>query len=198
MKTCIIALIFLVTLTIVEIHGDPLMFFPQHMLPPIGTTFTFTFNGMFNTLNVSGVYAIQTVVDEDTKTVIGYRNWQSYTGEYTGIFYGVSYNNRSYSQALIDPNTHECNNAFVEVMNCTSWSNTGIINWSNRCSLVRVDSPISGTMSLTLTVSKLDLTRPVTTTAIATIDGSPDEAKLFYQYLTKSDQEKFPYIKCSF
>ncbi|CAF0940718.1 unnamed protein product [Rotaria sordida] len=168
------------------------------MLPSIGTTFNFTFNGLLNTMHVSGIYTIQPVIDQDMKTIIGYRNWQLYTGEYSGIFYGVSYNNGTYLQALIDPNTQECNNVFAEIVNCTNWLNTEIIRWDNQCSIVRVDSPISGEMSLTLDASECDLTRPEKFSATATMSGSPDKTTITYRFLSKIEQKNFPYIKCYF
>ncbi|CAF1198595.1 unnamed protein product [Rotaria sp. Silwood1] len=168
------------------------------MLPSVGTTFNFTFNGLFNTMNVSGIYTIQPVTDEDMKTIIGYRNWQSYTGDFSGIFYGVSYNNGTYLQALIDPNTQECNNVFAEIMNCTSWLNTEIIRWDSQCSLIRIDSPVSGEMSLTLNASECDLARPVNFIGTASISGVPDKTIITYEFLSKIEQENFPYIKCYF
>ena len=53
-----------------EIH---FLFFPEHMLPPIGTTYNFTFDGLAGTWKISGIYAIQAVTSEDMKTIIGYR-----------------------------------------------------------------------------------------------------------------------------
>jgi hypothetical protein len=196
MKSLIITLV-LFTVISSEINGDPLLFLPQHMLPSIGNTFNFTFNGFVGTMNVSGVYTIQPVIDQDMKTIIGYRNLQSYTGEFNAIFYGVSYINGSYPQALIDPNTQECNNVFVETLDCTSWLNTEIVRWDSRCSFVRIDPPITGSMSLTIRASTSDLKFPATSIATASISGAPDTI-ISYKFLSKIEQKNFPNIKCSF
>jgi hypothetical protein len=193
-----ISTLFLVTVIINEIHGDPFMFLPEDMLPPIGTTFNFTFDGALGALQVSGIYTIQPVIDHDMKTIIGYRNWQSYTGQFNGTFYGVSYKNGTYPQALINPNTQECENVFSETVNCTGWSNTAIIRWDNRCSIVRTDSPVTGDMSLTLYASKSDSKRPVNFIGITSISGTPVNMTVIYNFLFKTEQKNFPYIKCSF
>jgi hypothetical protein len=197
MKHFIITL-FLFTVFTSEINGDPLLFFPPPMLPPIGTTYNFTFDGLINTMRVSGIYAIEPVVDQDMKTIIGYRNWQSYTGEFTGIFYGVSYENGSYPQALVDPKTQECINVFVETLDCTGWLNTKIVQWDSRCSIVRIDPPVTGDMSLTLHASNSDLKRPVDFIGTVSISGSPDKTTITYNFLSKVEQKNFPYIKCYF
>ncbi|CAF3460719.1 unnamed protein product [Rotaria socialis] len=197
MKTSFVT-VFLFTAVIFEINADPFVFFPQHLLPPIGTTFNFTFDGSLSTIHVSGVYSIQAVTGPDMKTIIGYRNWQSYSGGYSAIFYGVSYLNGTYLQALVDPNTQECINVFSEIMDCTNWLNTGIVNWDSRCSFVRVDSPISGAMTLTIVVSTSDLMRPANFSGTTTMTGSPDKVTIAYQFLSKTVEKNFPYIKCYF
>ncbi|CAF3866847.1 unnamed protein product [Adineta steineri] len=168
------------------------------MLPPIGTTYNFTFSGLFTTMKVSGIYSIEPVTAQDMKTIIGYRNWQSYTGEFTGIFYGISYFNGTYPQALVDPNTNECTNVFTETVDCTSWLNTEIVRWDSRCSIVRIDPPITGDMSLTLRASTSDLKRPSDFNATVSITGSPDKTTISYRFLSQVEQKNFPYIKCSF
>jgi hypothetical protein len=197
MKSFIIA-VFLFTIIISEINGDSFLFFPEHMLPSIGTTFNFTFDGLLGTWKVSGSYFIQPVTDPEMKTIIGYRNWQSYTGQFTGIFYGVSYKNGTYPQALINPNTQECENVFSEILNCTNWANTEIVRWDSRCSIVRIDSPITGNMSLTLYTSNSDLKRPANFIGTTSISGSSDNMTITYQFLSKTEQKNFPYIKCYF
>ncbi len=197
MKSLVFVL-FLFTVFISEINGDPLLFLPQHMLPPVGTTFNFTVDGFIDKMQISGVYTIQAVTDQDMKTIIGYRNWQSYTGGFTGIFYGVSYKNGSYPQALVDPNTNECNNVFIEILNCTSWLNTNIVKWDSRCSIVRVDPPITGEMSLTLYASTSDLKRPLDFSGTASMSGSPDKTTVTYHFQSKVEQKNFPTIKCYF
>jgi hypothetical protein len=178
--------------------GDPLYFFPRAMLPPVNKTFTFAFEGLMMTLPVSGIYAVQPATDHDMKTIIGYRNWQSYTGGYSALFYGVSYFNGTYLQALIDPNTQECTNVFSEELDCTGWLNTEIVRWDSRCSLVRTSPPITGKMSTTLRASTSDLMRPLNSSSTVTITGSPDTMTISYEFLSKTDQKNFPYVKCAF
>lgn len=197
MKSFIMTLV-LFTAISSEINGDPFIFFPRHMLPPVGITFNLTFNGVFNKMKVSGVYAIQAVTDQDMTKIIGYRNWQSYTGEFTGIFYGVSYVNGSYPQALVDPSTDECTNAFVEIMDCTSWSNTQIVRWDSDCTLTRIDPPITGDMQLTLRASTSDLKRPESVNATASLTGIPDKTTVTFEFLTKAEQKNFPNVICPF
>lgn len=179
------------------INGDPFLFFPEHLLPPIGTTYNYTFEGFVGTWKASGTYFVEPVTDSDMKIIVGYRNWQSYTGELTGIFYGISYKNGTYPQALVNPNTQECENAFSEKINCTNWSSTMNTRWDNECSIVRIDSPITGSMSLTLYTSSSDLKRPVNFSGTTTISGSPVNMTVTYSFLSKTEQKNFPYIKCS-
>ncbi|UJR15536.1 hypothetical protein I4U23_002475 [Adineta vaga] len=192
-----IALVFFITI-LSKINGNPFLFFPKHMLPSLDTSFNFTFNGHMTTMTVSGIYTVEPVTDQDMKTIIGYRNWQSYTGEYTGIFYGVSYFNGTYLQALIDPNTQECTNVFSEVLDCTDWLNTAIVKWDSRCSIIRTDPPITGEMILALRASTSDLTRPSNFSGTVTITGSPDKSTITYDFLSKTVQKNFPYVKCYF
>jgi hypothetical protein len=193
-----LASLFLFTVNISDINANPFLFFPQLMLPSIGTTFNFTFDGLISTMRVSGVYSIQPVIDQDMKTIIGYRNWQSYTGDFNGTFYGVSYENGTYLQALIDTNTQECINVFSEIMNCTSWLNIQIVRWDSRFSFIRVDSPITGDMTMTLRASTSDLKRPVSFTTIASITGVPDKTTITYDFSSKTEVKAFPYVKCYF
>lgn len=180
------------------INGEAFLFFPRPMLPPAEKTFTFTFQGHMMDLAVSGVYALQAVLGADMKTVIGYRNWQSYTGGYSGTFYGVSYFNGTYPQALIDADTQQCTNIFSEALDCTSWRNTEIVKWDSRCSIVRADPPITGEMVMSLRASTSELTRPLNFTGTVTIDGSPDKMTIAYDFLSKTDQKNFPTVHCPF
>ncbi len=197
MKSLIINL-FLFAVIISEINGDPFIFFPENMLPSIGNTFNFTFEAVFDTWKASGIYFIQPVTDQDMKTIIGYRNYQSYTGGFTGIFYGVSYLNGTYPQALINPNTQECENVFSEILNCTHWANKDILIWNNFCSIVRIDSPVTGNMSLILHASNSDLTRPKDFIGITNISGSPVNMTVSLNFLSQTEQKNFPYVKCYF
>jgi len=197
MKSFAITL-FLFAVIISEINGVPFLFFPEHMLPTIGNTFNYTFEGVLSTLKVSGFYFIQPVTDTDMKTIIGYRNWQSYIGDFTGIFYGVSYFNETYPQALINPNTQECEYVFSEIINCTHWANKDILIWNSFCSIVRIDSPVTGNMSLALHASNSDPTRPRNFIGTTVISGSPVNTTLSLNFLSKTEQKNFPYVKCDF
>ena len=180
------------------INGHPFLFFPEHMLPPIGTTYNFTLDGLVGTWKISGIYAIQAVTGEDTKTIIGYRNWQLYTGDFNGTFYGVSYRNSTYPQALMNPKTQECENVFSEVVNCTNWANTDVIQWDSRCSIVRLNSTITGAMSLTIRASNSDLKHPVYFTGTTYISGLSMNMTVTYDFLSQTEGKNFPYIKCYF
>lgn len=197
MKTLIVSLV-IFTVIIREIIGEPFLFFPEDMLPPIGTTYNFTFDGLVGSWKISGIYTIQAVTDKDMKTVIGYRNWQLYTGELNETFYGVSYKNNSYPQALVNSQTHECENVFSETINCTSWANTETVKWNSRCSIVRLDSPITGEMSLIIHASTTDLTRPMNFSGTTSISGSPVNMTVTYSFLSQTKQKIFPYVKCYF
>ncbi|CAF4109543.1 unnamed protein product, partial [Adineta steineri] len=99
---------------------------------------------------------------------------------------------------LVDPNTNECINVFTETVDCTSWLNTEIVRWDSRCSIVRIDPPITGDMSLTLRASTSNLKRPSDFNATVSITGLPDKTTISYRFLTQVEQKSFPYIKCSF
>ena len=180
------------------INGDPFLFFPEHMLPPIDTTYNFTFEGSVETWKISGLYAIQAVTSDDMKTVIGYRNWQVYTGGLNETFYGVSYFNSTYPQALVNPVTGECENAFSETVNCSRWLNIDILEWYSRCSIVRINSTITGEMSLGIRASNSDLKRPVHFTGTTYISGVPMNMTITYNFLSQTEGKNFPYIKCYF
>jgi hypothetical protein len=197
MKGFIITLLFFAVI-LSETNGGPFLFLPEHMLPSIGSTFNLTFEGLLDTQRVFGIYFVQPVTDAEMKTIIGYRNLQTYTGDYTGIFYGVSYLNGTYSQALINPDTQECENVFAEVVNCTNWSSIMNTTWDNECSIVRIDSSITGNMSLTLKAPLSDLNRPVTFVGTTSISGSPINMTFAYIFLSKVEQKNFPFIKCYF
>jgi hypothetical protein len=191
-------LIILCTVIIGGINGHPFLFFPEHMLPPIGMTYNFTFDGLVSTWKISGIYAIQAVTSEDMKTIIGYRNWQLYTGELNATFYGVSYKNSTYPQALVNPKTQECENVFSEILNCTNWTPIDVIQWDSRCSIVRLNSSITGEMSLTIHASTSDLKRPLYFTGTTYISGSPMNMTVTYNFLSQTEEKNFPYIKCYF
>jgi hypothetical protein len=197
MKSFIITLLFF-TVIFSETNGGPFLFLPEHMLPSIGSTFNLTFEGLLDTQRVFGIYFVQPVTDPEMKTIIGYRNWQSYTRDFTGIFYGVSYLNGTYPQAMINPNTQECENVFAETVNCTSWSSAINTRWDNECSIVRIDSSITGNMSLTLYTSISDLKLPVKFIGTTSISGSPVKMTVTLSFLSKIEQKNFPYVKCYF
>jgi len=197
MKSFIITLLFS-TVIFSETNGGPFLFLPEHMLPSIGTTFNLTFEGLLDTQRVFGIYFVQPVTDPEMKTIIGYRNWQSYTGDFIGIFYGVSYLNGTYPQAIINPNTQECENVFAETVNCTSWSSAINTRWDNECSIVRIDSSITGNMSLILYTSISDLKLPVKFIGTTSISGSPVKMTVTLSFLSKIEQKNFPYVKCYF
>ena len=180
------------------INGEPFFFFPETMLPPIGTTYKFTFDGLVGTWKISGVYAIEAVTDDQSKTVIGYRNWQMYTGDFNQTFYGVSYANSWYPQALINPETKECENEFSETVNCTGWTKSKTIQWDNRCSIVRINSTVTGEMALTIYASSSDSTRPVYFSATTSISGIPVNMTVTYNFRSQTEEKIFPSVKCSF
>ena len=186
--------LFLLTSLFGTNYGDWFLFMPERMLPPIGTTFNFTFQGQFADWKIEGVYTVQPVVDESTKTIIGYRNWQLYSGDFTGIFYGVSYKNSTYPQATINSQTQECENVFSETTNCTTWMNRNITRWDSRCFIARTSSPITGEMAMTIYSSTTDLNRFSETY----ITGSPTNISLNYRFLSQTIQTNFPYVKCDF
>lgn len=181
-----------------HINGDPFLFFPESMLPPIGTTYNFTFDGLLGTWKISGVYAVQAVTDDDRKTIIGYRNWQVYMGDLNQTFYGVSYKNNSYPQASINPQTQECVDAFTENINCTGWTSAEKTEWDNRCSIVRLNSTITGEMALTLRTSTTVLTRPVYFSGTTSISGVPINMTVIYYFKSQTEEKTFPPVKCYF
>lgn len=185
-----------VSLSIVQ--GGPFLFFPQEMLPMNDTTYNFTFDGFLNTARVSGVYILQPVFDHTTQTIIGYRNYQSYAGEYQALFYGVSYLNTTYLQALIDPNTQQCINVFAETMNCTEWSNTAVRQWESNCSLVRDGTSISGEITNLVRTSSTDLDKPNSYSGTATITGSSETSTISYEFLSQTEEKSFPQVNCYF
>lgn len=180
------------------IYGDPFLFLPEKMLPPVGVIQNFTFDGAVGTWKVSGSLIIESVTDSDNKTIVGYRTWQTYVGEYVGTFYGVSYKNGTYPQALINSRTQECENIFYENLKCTGWTNSMNIRWENECSVVRVDPPITGIMGLTLYTSNSDLLRPVNYIGETYISGAPVNITTTFHFLTETEQKNFPSIKCPF
>lgn len=194
MKGYFLAVLFLVA----TVHGEPFLFFPEMMLPPVGTTYNFTFDGLVGTWKISGVYTIEAVMDGESKAVVGYRNWQVYTGELNQTFYGVSYANSSYPQALINPETGECENVFSETVNCTGWTKSTTLQWDNRCSIVRINSTVTGEMALTVYASSSDSTRPVYFSGTTSISGIPVNMTVTYNFRSQTEEKEFPSVKCSF
>ena len=195
MRTIVLCLLLLGLSTI---RAEPFLFFPQQMLPTCNTTYNFTFNGFLSTARVSGVYALQPVFDRTTQTIIGYRNFQSYTGEYEALFYGVTYLNGTYLQALIDPSTRQCTGVFAETMNCTGWSNTGVRQWESACSLVRDGTPISGSITNLIRTSATDPKQPTSYVGTASITGSPETTTISYEFSSQTKEHSFPEVICYF
>lgn len=198
MKTNLILSLFLCIAILGQSNGDPFLFFPESMLPPIGTTYNFTFDGLAGTWNISGIYTVQAVTDDDGKTILGYRNWQLYTGDLNQTFYGVSYKNNTYPQASINPQTQECENVFSETVNCTGWTSTEKTEWDNRCSIVRVNSSITGDMALTVQTSSTVLTLPVYFRGTTSISGVPVNMTVIYYFRSRTEEKIFPPVKCYF
>ena len=180
------------------LDAGPLLFFPEHLLPRSGVTFNYTFNGMFTNLNVSGVYTLQPVLDETTSTIIGYRNWQSYVGEFTGIFYGVSYLNGTYPQALIDPDTQQCINVFSEAINCTDWLKTDAARWDSVCSIVRPGTPITGVMANSVRTDVPDRRSLMSYASLLRFGDPPETATVSFDFLTRTESTSFANVKCDF
>jgi hypothetical protein len=179
----------LLSLSIVQ--GEPFLFFPQEMLPTSDTTYNFTFTGLLDTARVSGVYILQPVFDHTNQTIIGYRNYQSYVGDFQALFYGVTYLNTTYLQALIDPNTHQCINVFAETMNCTKWSNTEAHQWQSNCSLVRDGTSISGEITNLIRSSSTDSKKPSSYIGTARITGLSETTTISYEFLSQTEENLF-------
>lgn len=196
MKKTIFAFL-LITFIVIEINAEPYLMFPQHMLPPIGTTYNITFNGVVNTIPLSGVYAIQAVTTQDKKITIGYRLWQGYSGEVNEIVYTVSYTNGTGFQASINPDTQECISVYPQQINCTGWSNTNSLRWNNLCLDLSTEE-YKSVARMTVDADASDLKRPVSLNITITTDGSPYNLFAGYQFSSKTEGKNFPSVKCSF
>ena len=91
----IVPIFLLFVFVVTQTNGNPLLFLPEHMLPPPGTTFSLVYNLVMGPVRIPGVYTVQALLDSDSTTVIGYRNW--YESEY-GATYIVSLTNGTYFQ----------------------------------------------------------------------------------------------------
>ena len=186
-----------ITLIIVEISAESYLIFPQHMLPPIGTIYNFTFNGIVNTVPLSGIYAIQAVTSEDKTTIIGYRLWQGYLGESNEIVYTVSYTNGTGFQAFVDPKTQECNSVYPQKIDCTGWLNANILAWDNVCVNLSTEE-YKSVAKMTVDADASDIKRPVKLNITITMDGSPHPIVATYQFSSEIEGKTFPSVKCDF
>ena len=192
-------LLWMVGVSIVAIGtAHPFLFFPSEFLPCSGVTWNMTFDGFLDTIPISGVYAVQTVINQSTKKIIGYRNWQTYNSGLNETFYGVSYLNGTYLQALIDRNSHQCFGVFTEQMNCTEWSQTQENEWESRCLIVRTDSPIRGEMTNYLRVSNTNPKRPESYVGTVSIDGSALNTTVSFDFQSLDEGTLFPSVQCYF
>lgn len=194
-KTMMLAFLF-ITSIIIEVNAEPYLIFPQHMLPPIDTTYNFTFTSFAVTTSVAGVYAIQPITAKDRITLIGYRLWQGYTGETNETLYTVSYKNGTSFQAGVDPSTRECFAVERQQINCTGWSSTDVLVWNNTCLETSRKEPKSIT-KMTVGADASHLKHPVSLNFTITIDGTPFPLFSSFQFTSQTKGKYFPHVKCN-
>lgn len=192
MKKIISAFLF-ITFIVIEINAEPYLIFPQHMLPPIGIVYQFTFNGFFNKVFASGTYSTTAVIG-DASTIIGYRLWQEYSGATNEIIYTVLYTNGTGFQASVDLGTRTCDDVYSQKINCTGWSNDNM-RWNNLCENLST-SGIKSIARMTVDIDGFDFKTPAGLNITITTDGSPNEIISIYQFHTKVQRKIFPSSKC--
>ena len=150
---------------------DPFLFFPPAMLPvkPAGWAYT----GIYLGLKISGEYYM-TPVDNGDNKVIGYREYQTLENKlFSQTVYGTSYLNGSFPQALIN-GTH-CENPFVENLNCTGWIFEKLeglnYKYDNACSMVRLNSTITGNLTMSVLSQPGDPTTIMSSEFVALVPG---------------------------
>jgi hypothetical protein len=179
-----------------QTNGKPLLFLPEHMLPPPGVTFTLGYDLVMGALRIPSKYSVQAVLASDLTTVIGYRNW--FESEY-GATYKVSFTNGTYFQANVDLNTRECVNVRIQIANCAGWSNTEMSRYDDKCQIHPVGFEFISHETLTAYSSTTDPKRPVSVTETTPATFSmPGTITMLYQFTSEAEQSSFPYVKCYF
>ncbi|CAF1491253.1 unnamed protein product [Didymodactylos carnosus] len=178
------------------IMSAPFEFLPIDMLPN-STTYRFNYDGKLLGMKISGVWFVQALWSNNNQEIVGYRNWQSIIGDFSEIFYGVSYLNGSYIQALVDPVNNTCIHIFVETVNCTGWLQFEGQNLSrNTCDIQRDGTEINGQMIIDITSSTIDRTMPFNFTAVIRIDNQESEVIMIFS--EKYTDSTMPEVLCFF
>ncbi|CAF3833831.1 unnamed protein product, partial [Adineta steineri] len=182
-------------------NGKPLLFLPEHMLPPPGITFTWAYDLVMGAMRLPSKYTVQAILASDLTTIIGYRNL--FESEY-GITYKVAFTNGTYYQANIDLNTRECVNIRFLTANCAGWSNVEMERYDNKCQTHPVSFEIITHETLTAYSSTTDPKRPIIVMAQSPLDTPADHDRekpnhmIFWLDASIGNPKEYTHLKKAF